>query len=123
MASENLTYLMISDRQNWTLPSLLYTNARPIRNKLDDLYVLIHELSPTFISVTESWLDKTSSNGSLSFSNYVLLRSDRHTRRKGGGISIWIRSEFRFSFLYIADDLDFEILMLRLSYDSFDFDF
>ena len=57
---ERSDWLMNSDRQNWSLPSLLYTSARSVGNKLDDLYVLIHELSPPFICVTESWLDKTS---------------------------------------------------------------
>ena len=82
--------------------------------------MLINELSPSIICVTESWLDKNFSDDCLSFSNYTLFRSDRQTGHKGGGICVCTVTEFHVSFVFsITDNTDVEALILRISYNTF----
>jgi len=78
--------------------SLLYFNARSIRNKMDELNILIQEHKPDVIAVVESWLNEDISDSELSLENYNFIRVDRHNdqKSKGGGIIIYVNLNLSF---------------------------
>lgn len=95
-------------------------NARSINNKLDELHVLISELSPDVICITESWLDSTVCDAAVSISSYTFHRVDRSTGQKGGGIACWIRNELSSSILFRnSNHSEVEFLILKLIHGNF----
>ena len=56
----------------------LYLNARSILNKVDDLHLLISQVRPDIILITESWLSVRYDSSILDLTNnYVIFRKDR----------------------------------------------
>ena len=78
-------------------PSVLLLNARSICNKLDELRLLINNLSPYCIAITETWLNDCITDAFLDIQNYVLYRADRRGR-SGGGVCLYLHVRMR-SFL------------------------
>ena len=74
----------------------LYSNARSLFNKIDNLKSIIDARDPDLIFVTETWANKKISNAMLSIPGYNLdpeLRIDRidTTNGIGGGIVVYSR--------------------------------
>lgn len=77
------------------LLSILYFNARSIKNKLDELKYLVKEKSPDVIAIVESWLNEDIFDSEVAIENYNFVRLDRKSEEKvkGGGIIIYINQE------------------------------
>ena len=56
-------------------------NARSIINKKNELNIMVDDIKPHIIGITESWA-KTDSE--LGLEGYVMFRKDRIGRRGGG---------------------------------------
>ena len=72
--------------------AVMYTNARSIRNKLDELKVYIAEEDLDIICITESWVSEAHFGDSLleyEIDGYRLFSYQRLGR--GGGILVYIR--------------------------------
>ena len=67
-------------------PSVLLTNARSLRNKIDELHLLVNKVKPGLAIVTESWLNPEIDSSFLSVSNYNVIRKGRTSL--GGGIFV-----------------------------------
>ena len=62
---------------------ILYTNARSLLSKVDDLAILSDEYGPDIIIITETWNNKDVCNALLNISGYVIepeLRVDRRAQ-------------------------------------------
>ena len=68
----------------FTPPSLVLTNARSVKNKLDEISLRLKQLRPTLMLITESWLDDSIDNNCVNMPSYRILRRDRNSM--GGGI-------------------------------------
>ena len=69
-------------------------NARSICNKLNELNVLINSVKPSFVAITETWLNNTVPDSLLDQSNlYSVFRHDRPSR--GGAVCLLISNLFR----------------------------
>ena len=51
-------------------PSILLTNARSIRNKMDEFRLITNKVKPGIAIISESWLDSTTDNSYLDISQY-----------------------------------------------------
>ena len=69
--------------------SVLYFNARSIKNKLEEFHARVYLENPDIIAITESWLDDSFNAGEVFPSEYSVFRNDRNTH--GGGVALGIK--------------------------------
>ncbi|KAK4816200.1 hypothetical protein QYF61_012665 [Mycteria americana] len=67
----------------------LYTNARSMGNKQEDLEAIVHQENYDMVAITETWWGD-SHNWSAVMDGYKLFRRDRRGRR-GGGVPLYVR--------------------------------
>ena len=65
-------------------------NARSIINKNTELNIMVDDIKPHIIGITESWANKDITNAELGLEGYVMFRKDRIGRR-GGGVLLYIK--------------------------------
>ena len=58
-------------------------NARSIVNKKNELNIMVEDIDPHIIGITESWANTDITDAELVLTGYVMLRRDRIGR--GGG--------------------------------------
>ena len=78
--------------------SILYTNARSIVNKIQELKLLAHNSQPHIIAITESWTHPNIANSYLHIPNYyIAARHDRNDTQngRGGGILIYVHDQLK----------------------------
>ena len=62
----------------------LCLNAMSILNKKKELYIMVDEIKPHIIGITESWANNDITDTELGLEGYVMFRKDRIGRRGGG---------------------------------------
>ncbi|KAK4815791.1 hypothetical protein QYF61_007231 [Mycteria americana] len=67
----------------------LYTNARSMGNKQEELEAIVHQENYDMVAITETWWGD-SHNWSAAMDGYKLFRRDRRGRR-GGGVALYVR--------------------------------
>ncbi|KAK4811067.1 hypothetical protein QYF61_016353 [Mycteria americana] len=67
----------------------LYTNARSMGNKQEELEAIVHQENYDMVAITERWWDDLH-NWSAAMDGYKLFRRDRRGRR-GGGVALRVR--------------------------------
>ena len=65
-------------------------NARSIINKKTELNIMVDDIKPHIIGITESWANNDITNAELGLEGYVMFRKDRIGRR-GGGVLLYIK--------------------------------
>ena len=68
----------------------VYLNARSIINKKNELNIMVDEIKPHIIGITESWANNDITDAELGLEGYVMFRKDRIGRR-GGGVLLYIK--------------------------------
>ena len=63
----------------------VYLNARNIVNKKNELNIMVEDIDPHIIGITESWANIIT-DAELGLTGYVMFRRDRIGRRGGGDI-------------------------------------
>ncbi|CAH8649897.1 unnamed protein product [Dicrocoelium dendriticum] len=71
---------------------VILANVRTLRNKLDEIPLLIFEQQPDLIAFTETWLSSDISDSEVHVSGYQLLRCDRFGGRSGGGVIFYTKN-------------------------------
>ena len=59
-------------------------NARSIINKKDGLNIMVDDIKPHIIGITESWANNDITDAELVLEGYAMFRKDRMGRRRGG---------------------------------------
>ena len=70
----------------------IYTNARSMGNKQEELEAFVQQDSYDLVTITETWWDD-SHDWSAAMDGYKLFRRDRQGRR-GGGVALYVRECF-----------------------------
>ena len=65
-------------------------NARSIINKKNELNIMVDDIKPHVIGITESWANNDITDAELGLKGYVMFRKDRIGRR-GGGVLLYIK--------------------------------
>lgn len=65
---------------------LLHINAQSLFPKLGELQVMIGQVAPDVLCVTETWLSSVIPSGLISLDNYISVRYDRVIHKRGGGL-------------------------------------
>ena len=77
---------------------IMYTNARSIVNKIDELKSFVHTSDFDIICITEAWTNTNISNHYLSIPGFhIVSRHDRNDTQngRGGGIIIYIKEHLK----------------------------
>ena len=65
-------------------------NARSIINKKNELNIMVDDIKPHIIGITESWANNNITDAELGLEGYVMFRKDIIGRR-GGGVLLYIK--------------------------------
>ena len=65
-------------------------NARSIINKKTELNIMVDDIKPHIIGITESWANNYITYAELGLEGYVMFRKDRMGRR-GGGVLLYMK--------------------------------
>ena len=69
-------------------------NARSIVNKINGLNIMVEDIDPHIIGITESWATPDISDAELGMTGYVMFRKDRLGRR-GGRVILYIKESIQ----------------------------
>ena len=90
---------------------ILYTNARSINKKINELRIMTCDLKPDIIAITETWTNQSITNDYLKILNYSLVaRSDRADTNEGRGGGILIYAKSNLNVYHQPNDSDFNQL-------------
>ena len=84
---------------------ILYTNARSLLNKLDELQHLILSSRPLIVGLTETWLHAEIADEEIKIDGYFILRNDRHVGMCGGGVCLYVREDLSATELFTSVDI------------------
>ena len=91
----------------------LYTNARSMGNKQEELTLLLADTSPDIVKITETWWDETH-DWAVNVKGYRLYRRDRIGKR-GGGVALYIKEEYTsLSLSKESEEGHSEVLWVRI---------
>lgn len=90
---------------------MLYTNARSLLNKLDELTLLATDHEPDIIIITESWANKNITDAMLNIEGYFIesdLRIDKTSNINGigAGIVIYLKSGLKVTKVDTINDFN-----------------
>ena len=73
-------------------------DARSLLSKMSELKLILiaSNSKAAVLSITETWLDDSVSDGEIHIKNYSIVRRDRN--RNGGGVCVYIRNDVAFNF-------------------------
>ena len=87
-----------------------HLNVRSLWNKIDTIRTTFSRFNIDIITFSETWLTKDLPNELVDLQGYELLRNDRNwveidkdKIKKGGGVCIYLRKDFKFRSGHIAD--------------------
>ena len=95
-------------------------NARSIINKKTELNIMVDDIKPHIIGITESWANNDIANAELGLEGYVMFRKDRIGRR-GGGVLLYIKDTIPAYEVQLQEEADCNdaIIMVQLSYRTY----
>ena len=69
-------------------------NARSIVNKMGELRLMVEDVEPDIIGITETWTRPDMGNAELSLKGYKMFRKDKEVRR-GDGVALYIKQSIQ----------------------------
>ena len=63
-------------------------------NKKNELNIMVEDIDPHIIGITESWANTYISDAELGLTGYVMFRKDRIGRR-GGGVILYVKESIQ----------------------------
>ena len=80
-------------------------NASSIINKKNELNIMVDEIKPHIIGITESWAHNDIADAELGLEGYVMFRKDRMGRR-GGGVLLYIKETIPAYEIQLQEEAD-----------------
>ena len=80
-------------------------NARSIVNKKSELDIMVADIDPHVIGITESWANEDIVDAELALTGYVMFRKDRRERR-GGGVILYIKESIQAYEITLKSETD-----------------
>ena len=98
--------------------NVAHINIRSLRNKLDEVRMLLHISRVDTLAITETHLDRKISNRQLEVANYKFIRRDRNSDTIGGGCLIYIANHICSTRLTSLESPDIEGIWLKIHINS-----
>ena len=80
-------------------------NARSIIHKKTELNIMVDDIKPHIIGITESWANNDITDEELGLEGYVMFRKDRMGRR-GGGVLLYIKESIPAYEVQLQEEAD-----------------
>lgn len=103
--------------------TVTHLNTRSVRNKIDEICVLLTKHKIDVLTISESWLTSSISDSVININNYSAYRQDRlyleSTNKKGGGLLTYVNhaylvDEFVHSHLNQCNsDIELQVLEIK----------
>ena len=87
-------------------------NARSKINKKNELDIMVDEIKPHIIGITESWANNDITDAELGLEYYVMFRKDRIDRR-GGGVLLYIKETIPAYEVQLQEEADWNEAIRR----------
>lgn len=97
--------------------NFLSLNARSLLNKLDELRVIICNIQPDIVCITESWCRPHESDSMYDIQGYNIIRCDRQNQR-GGGVLLYVHESIKFNLLQSTNTNHIEAIWITASLHS-----
>ena len=82
-------------------------NARSIINKKHELNIMVEDIDPHIIGITESWAKRDKTDAELGLTGYVMFRRDRIGRR-GGGVILYVKEYIQAYEIKLEREADYD---------------
>ena len=82
-------------------------NARSIINKKNELNIMVKDIDPHTIGITESWANTDITDAELGLTGYVMFRRDRIGRR-GGGVILYVKESIQADEIKLESEADYD---------------
>ena len=94
-------------------------NDRSIINKKNELNIMVDDIKPHIIGITESWANNDITDAELGLEGYVMFRKDRIGRR--GGVLLYIKETIPAYEVQLQEEADCNeaIWCLQISYRTY----
>ena len=96
------------------LPSLLSTKLRSLLNKINELQAILVSENHDVLCLTETWCDSNIPDSPINLPGYNLIRNDRQTNQRGGGVACVIKEGITFKRWNDLESPDVESLWITL---------
>ena len=73
----------------------VHINARSLPPKLSEIMLLVEKYKIAVLTISESWLDQSHTDNSVSIDGYNVIRRDRDTHAEG--VCMYVREDLRFN--------------------------
>ena len=93
-------------------------NTRSIINKKNELNIMVDDIKPHIIGITESWANNEITDAELGLEGYVMFRKDRIGRR-GGGVLLYIKETIPAYEVQLQEEADCNEAMVQISYKTY----
>ena len=90
----------------------IHINARSIFYKLSEIKLLTNKCKPAILAITESWLEESFTNESISIEGYNIARRDRTSH--GGGVLMYIRQDLAYNIRTDLNNVNMEDIWIEI---------
>ena len=95
-----------------------HINIRSIRNKIEEVKLLLYVCRLDILAITETHLNREISNSQLEVENYKMVRRDRSSGMVEGGCLVSIANHLCFTRLKSFESTDIEGIWLKIMFES-----
>ena len=96
-----LIYMLLSIRQADMQGAINLTKS------LNELNIMVEDIDPHIIGITESWANTDITDAELGLTGYVMFRRDRIGRR-GGGIILYVKESIQAYEIKLESEADYD---------------
>lgn len=99
----------------------IHINIQSLSRHIDELRIDLSFNSPDVVFLSETWLNSSHSDGMLNINGYRLLRNDRPSERRGGGVAMYVKRKYKTNVIFksVADrETEFILIELSASYSK-----
>ena len=82
-------------------------NARSIVYKKNELNIMVEDIDPHIIGITESWANTDITDAELGLKGYVMFRRDRIGKR-GGGVILYVKESIQAYEIKLESKADYD---------------
>lgn len=72
--------------------SFMHLNAQSLFPKINEMQLMVENVRPDLLCISETWLTPSIKDMMVNISDYIIVRHDRATHRRGGGLATYIKS-------------------------------
>lgn len=83
-----------------------HLNIQSLVPKFNELQLYTNQHNFDILAISETWLNSNINSNSLAIDNYMLIRKDRNTGQRGGGVLLYIHSKLRYQVIDVSNDIE-----------------